>query len=586
WSDSQAREFKNRHPWLEWRERKLGCTVCRTIKSTGVLTEKRVSISEEWISFKIQSSGSIENREAALSSLRNKIRRHEMSRAHEIAQERKQKCGQDLLGHMARSLSDTVLHSRYSSTKIVEHIAKEMQTRILNSIVSSSSKLSVLIDEATSASHKTAMIVSVKASIDGATPEFLFLDVEKALLNCLETAGFSDEWLKKNWIAFVSDGASVMLGRNSGVATRLTAKYLNIFTWHCMNHRLELAVGDAIDEVATVNHFKTFMEKIHNLYSQSSKNSRELLEAAQEVGSHVQQIGRVLNTRWVASSFRAVKAVWRSYGALNKHFENRQTYRGLARRLQSKEFLSDLGLMYDALSELSNLSQQLQAQSVTLLKAEQLLKRTIRVLRSFKDSPGEKSVEAIEAQAAGHFGTVPLESNPKLISINPNQFLQSLINNIEKRFSFEGEMLHDLRILDTSNWPSKPTIRYGETEVKRLYLVEDQSREPENLKPLITCMQTIPCSTAECERGFSLMNNICTDKRSSLMLSNISHLMMISINGPPVNLLEPRKYVTTWLRNHRSATETRRQVKHKEPQNKHVWNIFNLHSTSVLTCST
>ena len=24
WTESQAREFKNRHPWLEWRDRKLG----------------------------------------------------------------------------------------------------------------------------------------------------------------------------------------------------------------------------------------------------------------------------------------------------------------------------------------------------------------------------------------------------------------------------------------------------------------------------------------------------------------------------------------------------------------------------------
>uniref|UniRef100_A0A8C4PWW6 Uncharacterized protein n=1 Tax=Eptatretus burgeri TaxID=7764 RepID=A0A8C4PWW6_EPTBU len=175
----------------------------------------------------------------------------------------------------------------------------------------------------------------------------------------------------------------VMLGKNSGVATRLTARYPYLFTWHCMNHRLELAVSDAVDEVQSIIHFKAFMQKIHNLYSQSNKNSRELLEAALEVGSRVKKIGRVLNTLWVASSFRAVKAVWRSYEALNRHFENavgdqtrnskeRQTYRRLAHRMQSKEFLCDLGLMYDVLSELASLSQQLQAHSITLLRAEQL----------------------------------------------------------------------------------------------------------------------------------------------------------------------------------------------------------------------
>ncbi len=159
--------------------------------------------------FKIQSLNA--NRTTSLASLRNKIRRHETSRAHEIAQELTEKGGQDLLGNLVRTVSETVLaetdavfrtayylakmnrpftdhdslielqeingvnmgtslHSRYSSTKIVEHIATEMQNKIVHSIVSFSSKLSVLIDEATSLSHKSAMIVNVKASVDGATP--------------------------------------------------------------------------------------------------------------------------------------------------------------------------------------------------------------------------------------------------------------------------------------------------------------------------------------------------------------------------------------------------------------------------------
>ncbi|KAJ8399548.1 hypothetical protein AAFF_G00409590 [Aldrovandia affinis] len=162
-------------------------------------------------------------------------------------------------------------------------------------------KLSVLIDEATSLSHKSAMIVNLKASVNGVPPEFVFLelvklesqraeDIEEALLNCLDTTGFTEEWLQKNWVSFVSDGASVMLGKNSGVATRLKARYPNLFTWHCMNHRLELAVSNAVDEVQAVNHFKVFIEKIHNLYSQSNKNSRELLETAQEMGSRVLKI--------------------------------------------------------------------------------------------------------------------------------------------------------------------------------------------------------------------------------------------------------------------------------------------------------
>ncbi len=71
-----------------------------------------------------------------------------------------------------------------------------------------------------------------------------------------------------------------------------------------------------------------------------------------------------------------------------------------------------------------------------LLRADHLLKRTIRVLASFKDTPGEEYEKAMTAQALGHFASVTLESNAK-------QFLQSLIYNLEKRLSFEGEMLHE-----------------------------------------------------------------------------------------------------------------------------------------------
>lgn len=190
-----------------------------------------------------------------------------------------------------------------------------------------------------------------------------------------------------------------------------------------MNHRLELAVSDAIDNVTSINHFRTFVEKLHNIYSKSNKNQRELFESAAEVGSQVLKIGRILDVRWVASSFRTVRAVWTSFTALVRHFEKasndehrtsteRQTYRGLRDRLQSPEFLCDLGLMCDTLHELSSLSEELQARTMTLLRAELLVKRAIRVLASFKTQPGEKRADALEAKDRGTFRDVHFKSNP------------------------------------------------------------------------------------------------------------------------------------------------------------------------------
>lgn len=74
----------------------------------------------------------------------------------------------------------------------------------------------------------------------------------------------------------MSDGASVMLGVRSGVATRLRARFPHLFIWHCLNHKLELAVGDVIKDITNVNHFSSFMDSIYCVYSQSPKNLREL----------------------------------------------------------------------------------------------------------------------------------------------------------------------------------------------------------------------------------------------------------------------------------------------------------------------
>lgn len=290
---------------------------------------------------------------------------------------------------------------------------------------------------------------------------------------------------------------------------------------------------------------------------------RELLEAAQAVASQVLSFGRVLSTRWVGSIFRSVKAVWRSHcmehwtDTLKMLQKTKQETakrgrlkRGLAHCVQSKDFLCDLWLMYDVLSELSNLSQQLQAHSVTLLKADEFPKRTIWVLASFEDSPGEKSDEALQAQAMGRYGSVTQESNARLTPINAKQFFQNRINNMKKRLSFEGELLCDLSVLDSNTWPSRPGIRPGELQVTRLCrrfspseeqavtgcdgmrdFLEHPDREPESLKPLIRCMHA----------GHPMQ-----------------HCWMWKGFQTSLSLFEPRKYVKTRLGSHRSATQAKR----------------------------
>jgi hypothetical protein len=271
-----------------------------------------------------------------------------------------------------------------------------------------------------------------------------------------------------------------------------------------LNHRLELAVGDAVDETQGTNHFRSFMDALYTLYSRSPKTSRKLETKAQALDIELKKIGRVLNTRWVASSFRSVDAVWNNFEALasdfteasnpaSLHFEEalKNKYIGLLKKLCSPQFILDLGLMYDCLEELKFLSESLQGRGMNLPQADKLIRRTIRRLEIYKQKPGQQMTCAKSMADACLFRTTRLKSNPKHVAINQNQFLQSLANNLrqrlipdtdsdsaaapeqhEKQLQIEKrqdkQILAQLAVIYPEYWPTDMDMDYGEGELRKL----------------------------------------------------------------------------------------------------------------------
>lgn len=115
-----------------------------------------------------------------------------------------------------------------------------------------------------------------------------------------------------------------MLGRRARVATHLCTRFPHLYVWHCSNHRLELAVGDVVKEVSGLNHFKIFFDKLYTLCHASPKNKRELCDL-----------------------------------------------------LDNMSFVFNLGEMYDALTELSDLSRLLKKRDMTLPEADKLPARQV-----------------------------------------------------------------------------------------------------------------------------------------------------------------------------------------------------------------
>jgi len=412
WSAEQWAEKKQKYTWLHCQNGLLGCTTCSEVSNFKTFKSQDFEISKEWSSCQINGGNSIK-KETRLASLRNKIKRHTSSKAHKTAfhfimQKEENVLSKQFeksayvknqsttlifrtayyIAKFNRPFNDhfnllqlqqlngikigTTLHSRFSSTNIVDHISFKMKQKIVTNIIETGAKLSVLIDESTTVSAVCGMVVFIKASISCDDPIFIFLDlielvsqtaenIVNQLIECLKESGFNDHYLINNWISFVSDGASVLLGKKNGVAKRLQERYPLIFSFHCMNHRLELAVGDSVKDVNAVNHFKSFMDSLYVLYNASPKNQNELKNICNELDTIFLKVGRVLDVRWVASSLRAVKVVWKMFEALCNHFSSassdinrdsktRAKYSGLRKRLASPEFLLDLGLMCDCLN--------------------------------------------------------------------------------------------------------------------------------------------------------------------------------------------------------------------------------------------
>ncbi|VVC40984.1 Hypothetical protein CINCED_3A008066 [Cinara cedri] len=100
--------------------------------------------------------------------------------------------------------------------------------------------MSILMDESTTVSSLSGMVVYVTASILNLEPTFIFLDlvelksqtasnIVSQLIKCLYTSGFTEKFLVEHWISFVTDEASVLLKKRNEVAICLKKKYPLIF---------------------------------------------------------------------------------------------------------------------------------------------------------------------------------------------------------------------------------------------------------------------------------------------------------------------------------------------------------------------
>ena len=101
-----------------------------------------------------------------------------------------------------------------------------------------------------------------------------------------------------------------MLGIKGNVRKKFKEQFPALIIWHCMNHRLELAVLDVVKLIDGLYALENLFNKIYSVNSFSAKLQRELKEIASTLEAELRKIRNVSTIRWATSTYRAVNALW------------------------------------------------------------------------------------------------------------------------------------------------------------------------------------------------------------------------------------------------------------------------------------
>ncbi|KAK2554058.1 Zinc finger protein 862 [Acropora cervicornis] len=149
--------------------------------------------------------------------------------------------------------------------------------------------ISVMADSGTDTSNKDLKLVYIRFLENGLPVNKYVAVVElkkahaKGVIASINTGmvEFGLENWKSQTVAFGSDGAPVYVGRLNGIVAKLHVEIPWLLGVHCIAHRLELSVLDALKDEEQLKNVQEMLQGLYKHYHYSPKALRELKELAQ-----------------------------------------------------------------------------------------------------------------------------------------------------------------------------------------------------------------------------------------------------------------------------------------------------------------
>ena len=261
-------------------------------------------------------------------------------------------------------------NATYSSNRMIDEwlqILSDIIEEDVLTAVRSSPAIGLMCDESTDISVTKELILYARI-LSGKEVQAHFLKLTHINDGKAETITKAIlEYLEKNDIplstitGFGSDGANVMVGSTSGVATRLKMLHPQLLSILCINHRLALGTSQAAAAVPYLLHFEEIVTSIFKFYHYSATRQSGLAEIQSILGDPQLKFKEPKSVRWLSNAV-AIHALKRSLPSLLCSLEGEAYERsdptalGLATLCKTYMFIATLMLMSDVLSHVTRLS--------------------------------------------------------------------------------------------------------------------------------------------------------------------------------------------------------------------------------------
>ena len=271
-----------------------------------------------------------------------------------------------------------------------------------------------------------------------------------------------------------------------------------------------------------------------------------------------------------------------------KSIDDAAKARGYLQQLKTKRFLCFLHFMLDWTNLLRNVSELFQDKKALISEVSKRINELQANFTRMKTRRGKNLRDFLKDSENGEFKGIEItndvggrrgqEDTIDRINSDIDSLLNDAVFFLEERFikHIGGEPHSLFNIFDFHCWPDKASESfktYGDEEIEKLVqhftpvLTEEEQENavdqwldlklfvarnmdrtlieayesvlnPNNatdhirrILPLINIMLTLSPTTAECERGFSLMNGLKTQNRTSMKQDSLSSLMRIKVGG-------------------------------------------------------